>query len=75
MLAAQAVLETLDLIPLPRDPFRSAGLLEPPALRTLDSLHLSAALALGHDLDGLVTYDAWLADAARGHALSVEVPV
>lgn len=32
-------------------------------LRTLDALHFAAALELGADLDGVVTYDRRLADA------------
>jgi predicted nucleic acid-binding protein len=36
-----------------------------PDLRTLDAIHLAAALLLGHDLAAVVTYDEHMADAAR----------
>lgn len=40
----------------------------------LDAVHLAAALELGDDLDGLVTYDDRLADAARFHGITVIAP-
>jgi predicted nucleic acid-binding protein len=52
----------------------SAGRLEPPALRSLDAIHLASALALGAELEALVTYDARLADAARAVGLEVIAP-
>jgi predicted nucleic acid-binding protein len=48
--------------------------LEPRGLRTLDSLHLASARALGRDLGGFVTYDEDLAEAARGAGLEVFAP-
>ena len=51
----------------------AAGLL-PPTLRALDAIHLASALALGGDLDGLVTYDDRLAEAARLAGLTVYTP-
>ncbi|EQD69336.1 PIN family toxin-antitoxin system, partial [mine drainage metagenome] len=41
-----------------------AGGLDPREMRTLDAIHLSAALALGSDLGVFVTYDGRLAEAA-----------
>jgi len=41
-----------------------AGTVEPPALRTLDAVHLASAAALADDLEALVTYDRRLAEAA-----------
>ncbi len=43
--------------------FAAAGTLEPAHLRSLDALHVAAALALGDDLAGVVTYDRRLGDA------------
>jgi predicted nucleic acid-binding protein len=43
-------------------------------MRTLDALHLAIALSLGDDLDGLVTYDSRMADAARRHGVTVIGP-
>lgn len=74
VLQAQAVVDAIDLVPIPRHLFRDAGLLDPPLMRTLDALHLAVALGLGDDLDGLVTYDARMADAARRHAIAVISP-
>jgi predicted nucleic acid-binding protein len=74
LLQAHAVVDAIDLVPIPRHIFRDAGLLDPPLMRTLDALHLAVALALGDDLDGLVTYDARMADAARRHAIAVVSP-
>jgi hypothetical protein len=42
-----------------------AGTLEPRVLRTLDAIHLATALALGDDLDVVVTYDTRMAEGAR----------
>ena len=53
---------------------RTAAILAPSALRTLDAIHLASALALGDDLAAVVTYDirmqraAETAEAARAHA-------
>jgi uncharacterized protein len=51
-----------------------ARLLEPVTLRALDSLHLATALELGDELDGLVTYDARMADAGKTLGLGVLAP-
>lgn len=45
--------------------YAEAGRLDPPSLRSLDAIHLTAALALGNQLDGILTYDNRLAEAAR----------
>lgn len=42
----------------------TAGLLEAQVLRTLDAIHLASALALGDDLDAIVTYDGRMVEAA-----------
>ena len=54
--------------------FEHAALLGPTMLRSLDALHLSAALVLGDDLDGLVTYDDRLAQAATTNGIRVTAP-
>jgi predicted nucleic acid-binding protein len=66
--------DAIDLMPFPWHLFRDAGLLDPPGMRTLDALHLAVALSLGDDLDGIVTYDARMGDAARCHGLEVVAP-
>jgi predicted nucleic acid-binding protein len=52
----------------------AAGRLEPPILRSLDAIHLASALALGDELEAVVTYDARLADAARVAGVTVVAP-
>ncbi len=43
-------------------------------MRTLDAVHLAAALSIGPDLGVVVTYDDRLGEAARRHGLDVEGP-
>lgn len=74
MPAARAVLESLPLLTLPSEVFERAALLAPDALRSLDALHLAAALELGDDLNGIVTYDEVLADAAHHLGIYVVSP-
>jgi predicted nucleic acid-binding protein len=50
-----------------------AARLEPPTLRTLDAIHLATALTL-EGLEGVVTYDARLSEAARKVGLAVYSP-
>src|SRR3954447_870442 len=47
----------LTLIRQDLDVQERAALLDPPSLRSLDALHLAAALSLGPDLAGVLTYD------------------
>lgn len=66
------VLERLDLL-LPDDAvFRDAGLLPGAALRSLDALHVAAALRSA--ADAMVTYDERQAAAARAVGLEVAAP-
>jgi len=66
------VLERMELLVPDGDVFRIAGLLPGAALRSLDALHLAAALRWG--ADGVVTYDERQATAARSVGLSVASP-
>jgi predicted nucleic acid-binding protein len=54
--------------------FLAAGRLKPSTLRSLDALHLAAALELGDDLQGLVTYDARMIEGAQAASLVVVTP-
>lgn len=67
-----AILDGVSLAALDRATYRSAGLLPMPALRTLDALHLEAAIRLG--VDAVLTYDYRLADSARAVGLDVISP-
>jgi len=71
---ARAVLDSLTVLTVPTSTFERAADLDPDLLRSLDAVHLAAALELGDELDGLVTYDDRLADAARVHGITVIAP-
>lgn len=47
---------------------------DPTGLRSLDAIHLAAALDLGDDLAALVTYDECLAQAATAAGITVLTP-
>ncbi|HUG31010.1 MAG TPA: type II toxin-antitoxin system VapC family toxin [Candidatus Limnocylindria bacterium] len=68
------VLRNVDVIELGAAIGAAAGVVVPPALRTIDSIHIASALALGSELDAFVTYDDRLADAARSVGLPVVRP-
>jgi predicted nucleic acid-binding protein len=46
----------------------------PPAVRTLDAIHLATALRMSDQLTSFVTYDRRLADAAIAAGLTVDSP-
>ena len=71
---AREVLDSVTLVEVTTAIFEDAGRLEPTFLRTLDAVHLAAALDLGDDLDGIVTYDERLAQAARANGVAVISP-
>ncbi|MCL2483164.1 MAG: type II toxin-antitoxin system VapC family toxin [Propionibacteriaceae bacterium] len=68
------VLDTVTILTTDSSIFDHAGLLDPVLVRSLDALHLTCALELGDELDGLVAYDARLIDAARTLGLSTISP-
>jgi predicted nucleic acid-binding protein len=74
LLHARAVLDSLTLIAVTPSLFEQAGRLDPATLRSLDAIHLAAALDLGDDLDAFVTYDERLADAARLSGIRATAP-
>ena len=71
---ARAVLEAVTLVEVTTAIFEEAGRLTPSTLRTLDAVHIAAALDLGDDLEGLVTYDERLAAAAEANGIAVTSP-
>lgn len=73
-LRAREVLESVILVEVTPGVFDEAGRLNPPTLRSLDAIHLAAALDLGDDLEGLVTYAQRFADAARANGVAVITP-
>jgi predicted nucleic acid-binding protein len=66
------LLERLDLLEIDRSLYREAGLLPGPHLRSLDAIHVAAALRA--NADAMVTYDLRQADAADSVGLSVQTP-
>lgn len=65
-------LEGVGLYEVPASLFREAGVLPGPHLRSLDALHLAAAIRIG--VDRVITYDARLKDGARSLGLNVFAP-
>ncbi|MGH9074349.1 MAG: hypothetical protein ACRDZQ_09565, partial [Acidimicrobiales bacterium] len=51
-----------------------AAELDPPELRSLDAIHLAAALGLSTDLGVIFAYDTRLRQAAEVHGLDVASP-
>ncbi len=70
----ESALQAVSLILPVASTFHSAGTLPPPTLRSLDALHLATALELGEDLDGLVTYDERMTQAALAESITVVAP-
>jgi predicted nucleic acid-binding protein len=71
--AATAVLERFDIFDLERSVFTQAGILPGPTLRSLDALHIAAALRISAEL--MVSYDARQIEAAESvglHTISPE---
>lgn len=66
------ILRGISIAELNRAMLRSASMLPMPYLRTLDAIHLQAALDL--ESDAVLTYDERLADAAREVGLEVIAP-
>ena len=67
------LLDGVALAALDRAVYRSAGLLPIPYLRTLDALHLEAAIRL--NAAAILTYDRRLSEAARSVGIEVIAPV
>jgi uncharacterized protein len=73
-LRARAVLGSITIVAVTADILEQAGRLEPGTLRALDAVHLAAALVLGDELEGVVTYDDRLADAAEANGVPAIAP-
>jgi predicted nucleic acid-binding protein len=73
ILRARRLLDRLDLIVLDDELLDLAvELVEP--LRSLDAIHVAAALELGEELDAFVTYDRQMTRAAEALGLPVVAP-
>ncbi len=71
---AERLLAQSDVIRIDAAVFDTAGRLEPVVLRSLDALHLAAAMTLGPDLAGMVVYDERLRSAAEAVGMAVAAP-
>ena len=67
-------LRNVALLDIGREVLEQAGSLMPADLRSLDAIHLAAALSLGDELGDVVTYDARMSSAATAQGLSVVSP-
>ncbi len=74
LLQTRALLEAVTLMVVTADVCERAAELDPMILRSLDALHLASALALGDDLQAVVTYDDRLAQACAAHGVPVIAP-
>jgi predicted nucleic acid-binding protein len=72
--ALTEVMGSLQLVELTEEVASHAATLEPATVRSLDAVHLASALAVGTDLEALITYDTRLAAAARASGLTVQAP-
>jgi predicted nucleic acid-binding protein len=75
MVQARAVLDSLILLRLSTSVCERAATLEPELLRSLDALHLAAAMEMGDELEGVVTYDRRMADGAQALGMRVVAPM
>lgn len=64
-------LDTISLIVPSVATFHNAGRLSPSSLRLLDALHLAAAMEIGADLEGVISYDERPSVAVRAASLTV----
>lgn len=63
--AARAILMGLNLIQVDDRLLDAAASIDPAILRSLDAIHLAAALSLGDDLGAVVTYDLRMLEGAQ----------
>ena len=74
MAAVREGLRRVDLIGIDDRILDTAGTVAPDVLRTLDAIHLASAMAIGDDLEVIVTYDDRMVDAARFIGLPTATP-
>jgi len=74
LLATREMLRAVHLISLTSDICESAAELDPAIMRSLDAAHLATALQLGSELEGVVTYDERMSEAAAQLGVRVLSP-
>jgi predicted nucleic acid-binding protein len=70
----ERLLDRLVLVPLDRGQLLLAGAFPDAHLRSLDAMHLAAALTVAEGIDAVVTYDRRLSRVAARHDLPVMAP-
>jgi predicted nucleic acid-binding protein len=70
----RGVLQLLNLVRVNDRILNAAGVLPPPALCSLDAIHLATATQLGDDLTALVTYDERMVAAAKNLGYRIARP-
>ncbi len=71
---ARRLVARIEILDLDEPLMRAAADLEEPALRSLDAIHVAAALSLGRDLAEIITYDRRMSQAANNLGLTVAAP-
>jgi len=71
---ARTAVAAITLLAIDERTLETAAGLDPPELRSLDALHLAAAIGLGSDLGRFFCYDARLGGAAAAIGLDVHRP-
>ncbi len=74
---AEEYLDAFQLVPVDSASLQRASRLEPMVVRSLDAIHLEAAVQLrdGEEVNAVVTYDHQLRAGCAHHGLSVHAPV
>jgi len=73
--AARDALQRIDLVAIDDRILDAAGHLHPDVLRSLDAIHVATALALGDDLDVVVTYDRRMIEDSSLMGIPTATPV
>jgi uncharacterized protein len=71
---AAALTQRIMQVPLSQEIVTDAATIGTPLLRTLDALHLATAATVAAELEGFLTYDKRLAEAASALGLEVYAP-
>ena len=72
---AREALQRVDLVAIDHRILDNAGLLHPNVMRSLDAIHVATALAIGDDLDVVVTYDERMIKASSLLGIPTATPI
>jgi predicted nucleic acid-binding protein len=72
--AARSLLDSIDSVALTRSLLDDAATLQPPRMRSLDTIHLAAAQRAARSLRALLTYDSRMSQAAELLGMPCESP-